>query len=396
MVTGWERVRYSKRNCPMKEGNQTLHRREFLALGITSTASWCAGCGTSDHGNVSASPGRLSGPMEARYYDKLENNLVNCRVCPRECVIKPGDRGFCNTRENRDGTLYSLVYGKVAAFNIDPIEKKPFYHFLPGSLAYSIATTGCNFWCKFCQNWQLSQSKPEERRARDMTPDQVAREAARNGAQSIAYTYNEPTVFTEYVYDCAVEGRKRGVRSVVVSNGYINAEPLEKLSEAIAAYKVDFKAFSKTFYREVTGGERDRVLDTIKRLKRLGIWTELVHLTIPTLNDSDNDFAAIGEWIMGEVGPDVPIHFTRYHPTYRLTNLPVTPVSTLERARSIVMNKGVNFVYVGNVPGNAGNSTYCPQCGVTLIDRIGYMVRTVNMKDGTCEKCGTVIPGVWS
>ena len=252
-------------------------------------------------------------------------------------------------------------------------------------------------WCKFCQNYSLSQSKPEELRSFTMSPEQVAVEARRSESRLIAYTYNEPTVFTEFAYDCSKAGLKEGVHSVVVSNGYINAEPLERLAEVITAYKVDLKAFTNTFYEKLTGGELKPVLDTIKRLKKHGVWTELVHLTIPTLNDDDNDFMKMADWLMSEVGTDVPVHFTRFTPRYRLINLPVTPVSTLERARNILMDKGMNFVYVGNVPGHPGESTYCPKCGKNIIERgFGYTVGRINMKDGKCAYCGTLIPGIWS
>ena len=384
------------RFCAMSKTQRVMDRRDFLTLGITAVPLMCFGCDRSGGRTDEASASGFPNAIEARFYERTGPSDVQCRVCPRECVIGNGKRGVCGTRENRDGVLYSLVYGRVASLNVDPIEKKPFYHFLPGSQAYSISTAGCNMWCKFCQNWQLSQAKPEDLPSTTMSPQDVAREAGRYGARSIAYTYNEPTVFTEFVYDCAAAGRRVGVHSVVVSNGYINAEPLAKLCEVISGYKVDFKAFSQKFYREVTGGERDNVLATIKRLKNAGIWMELVHLTIPTLNDGEDDFRAMGDWLMGEVGPDVPVHFTRFYPMYRLTTLPVTPVSTLERAREILINKGMHYVYVGNVPGHPANSTYCPHCGDEVIKRIGYRVDTLRLKDGACSRCGTKIPGVWS
>ncbi|MFC1541489.1 AmmeMemoRadiSam system radical SAM enzyme [Candidatus Latescibacterota bacterium] len=380
----------------MKENPKIIGRRHFLELGITSAAALCINCGKSERSRLDVSAAQVSENHEAGFYEKLQDNLVRCVLCPRECLIEEGARGFCGTRENREGTLYSLVYGNIVAKQIDPIEKKPLYHFLPGSEAYSIATAGCNMTCKFCQNWQISQSKPEELRSSRMSPQDVAAEAVAYKSKSIAYTYNEPTVFTEFMYDCAAEGNASGVRSVVISNGYINPEPLEKLCEVISAYKVDLKAFSDSFYRDLTGGQRNAVLDTIKRLKKNGVWTELVHLTIPTLNDNDVDFRAMGDWLMGEIGPDIPVHFTRFHPTYRLLNLPVTPVSTLERARNILMEKGLNFVYVGNVPGHDGNSTYCPGCKKVLVKRSGYSVDITGLKNGECNNCGINIPGVWS
>jgi len=373
-----------------------MDRRTFLTTGMYVPATFCAGLAVPVLAGCQARAESPSGLFEAWYYEKLDGGSVQCRLCPTSCVIPDGGRGLCGTRENRGGTLYSLVYGRIAAENIDPIEKKPFYHVLPGSQAYSIATAGCNMTCKFCQNWQLSQSRPEELRSRSVSPGDIAEAARDSGALTIAYTYNEPTVFTEFVVDCAEAANGLGVRSVVVSNGYISAEPLDRLADIIAAYKVDFKAFSEAFYRDITGGRRDDVLATIKRLKNRGIWTELVHLTIPTLNDGDEDFEGMGDWLMGEVGPEVPVHFTRFHPMYQLTNLPVTPVSTLERARAILMDKGMSFVYVGNVPGHPANSTYCPSCGTEVISRVGFEVDTLRLRDGACMKCGTRIPGVWT
>ncbi|MCE5252193.1 AmmeMemoRadiSam system radical SAM enzyme [bacterium] len=374
--------------------SSTVPRRRFLGLGLCAAAAYCAGCGTAESGDTVSSGS--AGPVEARFYEKLQDKMTQCHVCPRECLIQEGDRGYCGTRENRGGTLYTLVYGKVASSHVDPIEKKPFFHVFPGTKAFSIATAGCNLKCKFCQNWELSQSKPEQLRSQSMTPEDVAKSAVRSGSVSIAYTYNEPTVFTEFVYDCAAAGKKEGIHSIVISNGFVKAEPVERLCEVITAYKVDLKAFSKQFYKDVTGGDRDSVLSTIKLLKKRGIWIELVHLTIPTLNDNDRDFNAMADWLMSEIGPDVPVHFTRFHPMYLLTNLPVTPVSTLERARSILMGKGMRFVYVGNVPGHPGESTYCPKCGKTVIERGGYSIGYINIKQGACGFCGTPIPGVWA
>ena len=375
----------------------SIDRRQFLSLGICSTTALCFGCDRAESKNASESGGNYFAPQEARFYETLPDKRVQCNLCPKGCVIPIGKRGFCKARENREGILYSLVYGNVAAEHIDPIEKKPFFHVVPGSQAYSIATAGCNMWCKFCQNYELSQAKPEELRSVPMSPQTVAGRAKRSKAPFIAYTYNEPTVYNEFVYDCAKAGRDVGVRSIVISNGYINAEPLERLCEVLTAFKVDLKAFSKNFYRDITGGERDPVLETIKRLRKSNVWMELVHLTIPTLNDSEGDLKAMAEWLMGEVGPEVPVHFTRFHPIYRITNLPVTPVSTLERARNILMDRGMKFVYVGNVPQHSGESTYCPQCGKNIIERgYGYDIGEIKIKNGKCQFCNTPIPGIWA
>ena len=373
-----------------------MNRRSFLVSGVCFPAVILAGLGkdgfSAEQPSVSAVPGHFA----ARFYEKLAGSQVQCHLCPHQCIIGDGKRGVCGTRENQRGTLYSLVYGEIASQQIDPIEKKPFYHVLPGASAFSIATAGCNMSCKFCQNWQLSQARPEDLQTQSSTPDEVAETARRNRADLIAYTYNEPTVFTEFVHDCAVAGNKRGIRSVVVSNGYINTEPIDWLAEVVTAYKIDLKAFSESFYHDITGGNRDNVLATIKRLKSRGIWTEIVHLTIPTLNDRDEDFTGLGDWLMDTVGSSVPVHFTRFQPMYRLTDLPVTPVSTLERARAILMDKGMKFVYIGNVPGHPANSTYCPTCGSVVISRIGFSVDAIHMKNGSCANCGTAIPGIWS
>ncbi len=376
------------------DSNGCLSRRLFIGAGLVSSAAFLC-CGNA-YGQNSPRTENRGQAHEALYYERLDGAGVRCHVCPRECVIADGRRGACGTRENRNGTLYSLVYGRVASFAPDPIEKKPLFHVVPGSLAFSIATAGCNMWCKFCQNHTLSQAKPEDLRAIDAPPARIAEEARRSGCRFIAYTYNEPTVFTEYARDCSQAGLDAGVHSVVISNGYINPEPLDRLCEVITAYKVDLKAFTASFYRDITGGELDDVLATIKRLKQNGVWTELVHLTIPTLNDKDSDFREMGKWLFNEIGPDIPVHFTRFHPQYLLTELPVTPVSTLERARAILMDAGLRYVYVGNVPGHAGESTHCHSCGKTVVERLGYRVGAVNIKDGSCSFCGTVIPGVWS
>ena len=269
----------------------THSRRRFLTDCAMTGAALC-GC-------PSIRAADMGNPKEARFYEKLAGGMVRCGVCPRRCAIPDGGRGFCGTRENRSGILYSLVYGQVAASHVDPIEKKPFFHFLPGAQAYSLATVGCNFTCKFCQNYDLSQAKPEDFQSRPMSPEAVAAEAKSSRARVVAFTYNEPTVFTEFARDIAAASKTSGLRSVVISNGFINAAPLEKLAEVISAYKVDFKAFSKSFYKDVTGGDREPVLATIKLLRKLGVWTELVHLTIPTLNDNDDRFPGHGRLAHG-------------------------------------------------------------------------------------------------
>lgn len=333
---------------------------------------------------------------EASFYLKLPNKMVQCKLCPRECVVADGERGYCRVRENRGGTYYTLVYARVVAAHIDPIEKKPFYHFLPGTAAYSVASGGCNVHCKFCQNWEISQARPEDLTSTLITPEQLATAAKANNCRVMAYTYSEPIVFWEYVYDAAEAGHRENARSVMVSNGFIQQEPLLKLCERLDALKVDLKSFSETYYRDVVRGQLKPVLNTLVTARKHAKWLEIVYLTVPTLNDSDEEFRGLARWIKSELGPDVPIHFTRFYPLYLLKNLPPTPVQSLERARSIMEAEGLHYSYVGNVPGHPWENTWCPQCKSLLIERTGYVIQQVNLKNGKCGKCARDIPGVWS
>jgi len=333
--------------------------------------------------------------VEARHYRKLEHKKIRCELCPRECVVDDWERGYCGVRENRDGTYYTLVHSRPCTWHVDPIEKKPFFHFLPGTNAYSISTVGCNVECKFCQNWQISQIRPEQSRDFKIPPKEIARLAEESGSRSIAYTYAEPVVFYEYMYDCSVEGRKRGIRNVMVSNGYIRPEPMRELCEQLDAVKIDLKAYTEKFYREQVSGELKPVLDTLVLLREIGMWFEIVYLIIPTLNDGRNEIEAMCRWIISELGESVPVHFSRFWPQYKLKNLPPTPVRTLEEARDIALNCGIHFAYIGNVPGHKGENTYCPGCGATVVRRTGYNVHYVRVKDGKCLYCGHPIPGVW-
>ncbi len=334
--------------------------------------------------------------VEARHYEKLANRKIKCKLCPRECVIDDHERGYCGVRENRGGTYYSLVYGRVAAAHVDPIEKKPFFHFLPGSQAFSIATAGCNVNCKFCQNWDISQSRPEQIQATEVHTGQLVTMAKQNRCASIAYTYSEPVIFYEYMSDAAEAGRKAGVRSAVVSNGYIQKKPLEELVRRVDAIKVDLKAFSEKFYREVVNGELKPVLDSLVTIRRAGVWNEIVYLVIPTLNDKEAEFRELAKWVKTELGPDVPVHFTRYYPQYLLKNLAPTPVETLERAKAICDAEGLHYVYVGNVAGHPGANTRCPRCRKTIVERTGLTLRNISLKNGRCPHCQTTIPGIWT
>lgn len=333
---------------------------------------------------------------EARYYKKLTNNKIQCELCPWKCIVQPGRRGHCEVRENKNGTYYSLIYGLLAAYHNDPIEKKPFYHFLPGTTSFSLATAGCNVDCKFCQNWELAQRRPEEIPGYKFSPKEIIDNAKKWDCKSIAYTYNEPTVFAEFIYDTALEGKKKDVRSVIVSNGFISRKPLSDLSTVLDGYKVDLKAFTEKYYRDVVGGRLAPVLDTLVYLKSQSVWTEIVYLTVPTLNDDMKKIQEMVKWILNELGPDVPLHFSRFYPKYKLKNLPPTPVNTLERARKTALDGGLNYVYMGNIPGHEGENTNCPSCGKTLIRRMGYRIYKNNIVNAKCSFCGNDIPGVWS
>jgi len=333
--------------------------------------------------------------VEARYYEKLEEDIVRCKLCPRECVVSDVERGFCGVRENRKGVYKTLVYSRVCALNIDPIEKKPFYHYKPGTDAFSIATAGCNVNCKFCQNWNISQVRPEQVQSLELPPGELVTECVNRKIPTIAYTYSEPVVFFEYMYDCAVEARKHGVGSVVVTGGYIKDEPLDDLLKVVNAVKIDLKAFSEDYYRDIVNGELEPVLNAIRRIHNSGKWLEIVYLVVPGMNDSAGEIEELTNWILTELGPDVPIHFTRFHPTYLMKNIPPTPVETLDRIYKDARSSGLNYAYVGNVPGHEGENTYCPQCGEIMIRRHGYRVDASGIKAGQCRNCGYSIPGLW-
>jgi pyruvate formate lyase activating enzyme len=335
-------------------------------------------------------------PTPARWFKTLPDGWVECGVCPHACRISEDERGTCGTRENRKGRLYTLVHSRPCSLAIDPVEKKPLFHVLPGATALSLATAGCNLECKCCQNWEIAQARPEQVPSMTLTPADVVMMAKRKGAPLVACTYTEPVVFSEYVLDIAVAGRAVGVRTVMISNGYVQEQPLADLCREIAAYKVDLKGFDAGFFKRHTGGELEHVLDTLRRLRRHGTWTEIVALVIPTQNDSEAEIRALSRFVRDEVGPETPVHFTRFHPSYRLQNLPSTPVATLERARGAAMAEGLRFVYLGNVPGHPGENTYCPGCGKVLIRRFGMAMAENRLKGGACPDCRRAIPGIWS
>ena len=356
-----------------------MHRRNFLLCAASAQAA--------------ETDERFT--REAKFYDKLPHKKIKCKLCPRECVIDDRERGYCGVRENRGGTYYTLVHSRVVAAHIDPIEKKPFFHFRPGTMAFSLATAGCNVNCKMCQNWDISQARPEQVSGNYLPPQGVAEVARQYQCTSIAYTYSEPIIYYEYMSDTAERARAAGIRNVMVTGGYVQPEPLKLLCGKVDAIKVDLKAYSEKFYREVVNGELKPVLNALVQMRKLGMWTEIVYLVVPTLNDGEREFTGLARWVNTNLGPDVPLHFSRFYPEYLLKNLPVTPVGTLDRAHAIAVAEGLHYVYVGNVPGHAAQNTYCPKCRRAVVERTGFTVRATHLSKGTCKYCRQPIAGVW-
>jgi pyruvate formate lyase activating enzyme len=333
---------------------------------------------------------------EAKHWEKLADNKIRCLLCPRHCEVADRERGTCGVRENRGGEYKTLVWGACCSEHIDPIEKKPLFHYKPGTQAYSLAAPGCNIECLFCQNWEISQFRPEQVENWPRSPDEIAALCKQRAVPTVALTYSEPTVWWEYGHDIAVAAKAQGIGTVVISNGFIEEQPLKEWCEVVSAIKVDFKAFTQRFYRDQCSGDLGPVLDTLGRIKDAGVWLELVMLVVPTLNDDEAEVRAMAKWINQRLGPDVPIHFTRFHPTYKLTNLEPTPVETLERCRDIAVAEGLHFVYLGNVPRHPGEDTYCPRTGQLVIERAGFAILENRLVDGKCPCCDEPIPGVWS
>ncbi len=377
-----------------------LDRRMFLKCALASGAA--LGIGGAARPAAAKPSGAASGTeddsrfvVEAKFYQKLPNRKIKCKLCPRECAVGDKERGYCGVRENRGGTYYTLVHSRVCAAHIDPIEKKPLFHYLPGTTAFSIATAGCNVNCKFCQNWDISQSRPEEVPSQYAPPQRVAELARQYDCPTIAYTYSEPVIFAEYIMDAADAGHAAGVRSIVVSNGYMQEDALKEAYGKMDAVKIDLKSFSESYYNKVVTGQLKPVLDSLVTLRKLGKWTEIVYLVLPTLNDSDQEFRGLTQWIKANLGPDVPLHFTQYHPEYLLKNLPITPVPTQERAKAIADAEGLHYVYIGNVPGHPAQNTYCPKCRKMLVERVGFTASEILIRKNSCPFCQQPIAGIW-
>ncbi len=369
-----------------------LDRLEALVKAAPRARYWTSvplagrDCGQCHH------PGEKLSGKRARH----EAGIVKCLLCAQGCIIKAGGRGRCRARMNVGGELRSLVYGRPITIHLDPIEKKPFYHFLPGAAAFSLATSGCPLRCTFCQNWEISQASPEDYDAVPTPPELLVRSCRARSAPVIAFTYNEPTVFLEYMTDIAREAKRQGLRSVLISCGIMNEAPLAELCETLDAVKIDLKGYDERFYRQVCGAELRPVLRAIKQIARSRAHLEIVNLVVPTLNDSETMLRGLIDWVLGELGPDVPIHFSRFHPDYQLRNLPPTPVATLERAWNLARERGLRYAYVGNVPDHPGNHTCCPSCGKAVIKRTGFFITEMRIENSRCAFCRAKLAGVWT
>ncbi len=332
---------------------------------------------------------------EALFYERLPNKQVRCKLCAHYCLINAGKRGICGVRENKEGKLYSLVYGQPVAQHIDPIEKKPLFHFYPGSLSYSIATVGCNFRCLWCQNWEISQlsSNQDLIEAREVAPAEIVADAQQSGCQSIAYTYTEPTVFFEYSYDIARLARDAGLANIYVTNGYMSEGMLKMLSPYLDGANVDLKSFREETYQRYIGGRLQPVLNNLKLLKKMGIWLEVTTLIIPGINDNADELRDIVGFIADELSPDTPWHISRFFPAYKM-KAQITPLDTLERAKEIGLKAGLQYIYEGNIPNNESLNTYCPNCKKLLICRSGFIVSRNYIQDNCCPDCQTPIVGV--
>jgi pyruvate formate lyase activating enzyme len=384
--------------CTELTSEPHLTKREFLKVCATSFCALCLA-------QLLSFPGALRAQMAKKgliktkfspYYTPLDGGAMQCELCPRRCRVPMGKRGFCGVRENRRGKCYSLVYGNPCVIHLDPIEREPFLHVLPGTTSLTVSTPGCNFRCMFCENWEISQALPEEVYGYDIPPQIVVNKAQATRAQSIAYTYAEPTVFYEYMLDTAYRAKEAGLLNVIHSNGFINQAPLRNLCKVLDAANIDLKGFTDTFYRELSSGELEPVLETLKTLKRENIHVEITSLLIPTKNDELSVLREMCLWVKRELGADTPVHFIRFYPLHKLKKLPSTPIATLEKARAVALSCGLQYAYIGRVPGHEAWNTYCPHCKKMVIQRTGYMIGEMHLKAGKCGFCGRPIAGIWA
>jgi pyruvate formate lyase activating enzyme len=378
----------------MKEKNYNISKREFLKKSLFLSAGlFCLPCRAFPAGSVPAGDDIYK--RVAMYQEETARGIM-CRICPNECVLKEGELSKCNNRKVHNSKLYTLAFGNPCAVNVDPIEKKPLYHVMPGSRAYSIATAGCNLVCLNCQNWTISQTSPDKTRNFSLSPEEVIEECKASGCRSIAYTYSEPVTFYEYVFETATLAKKAGIINVIKSNGYINPEPLKKLCTVIDAANIDLKAFSESTYLKLTGGKLQPVLDSLKVYKDMGVWLEITNLVVPAWTDNLSEIRMMCTWLSDNGFRNTPIHFSRFYPLHKLEQLPPTPVDILNKAAAIAAEEGLIYAYTGNVPGNEISDTKCPSCKTVLVKRVGFRIESNTLSAGKCNKCGQSIDGIWN
>ncbi len=388
-----------------QESVTRLNRRDFLKAAAAGASAVCLtgalGCaGKRKPEDEKISPAQVAEkglvrPVPSQWFSSLDNGRVKCLLCPRECVLVTGERSPCRVRENRAGAGYTLSFGNPALVQEDPIERKPFFHVLPGSRALSVSTAGCNLACHFCEVWDMALVNPEEVYAYDMPPEKVVAHARAAGVSAVSYAFGEPVAFYEYMAATAALAREAGLLNLMHTAGYIRPEPLKELIPVIDAVNVDLKGFDAAFYREVAGGELEPVLASLKLLREAGVHMEITSIIIPTLNDDMKTISRMCRWIATELGTGVPVHFARFYPLYKLSALPRTPVATLEEARQTALAAGLQFVYIAKVTGHEAENTFCPGCREAVIKRVGFVVGELNLENGKCKYCGTVIPGRW-
>ncbi|MBK8883681.1 MAG: AmmeMemoRadiSam system radical SAM enzyme [Bacteroidales bacterium] len=371
-----------------------ISKREFLKKSVSLSAGiLCFPCKAIIAGIDSGNDGIYK--RVAMYQEETAHGII-CRICPNRCILKEGELSKCRNRKVYNSKLYTLAFGNPCAVNVDPIEKKPLYHILPGSRAYSIATAGCNLACLNCQNWTISQASPVNTRNFNLPPEQVIEECKTTGCKSIAYTYSEPTTFYEYAFETATLAKKAGIKNVIKSNGYINPEPLRKLCSVLDAANIDLKAFTNSTYMKLSGGKLQPVLDTLKVYKEMGVWLEITNLVVPTWTDNLSEIRNMCKWLFDNGFQNTPIHFSRFYPLHKLEQLPPTPVDVLNKAAAIAGEEGLIYVYTGNVPGNEMSDTKCPSCKTVLVKRVGFRIESNTLSEGKCSKCGQTIDGIWN
>lgn len=383
---------------------EKISKRDFLKYSAAAIAAAAVGLGSRSLAAekwftmktpLSPSTGPLGRFSKESPYAVVTPKGIKCQICPNNCILKEGIESICRTHQVKEGKLYTIAYGNPCSANVDPIEKKPLFHYLPATRSYSIATAGCNLACLNCQNWEISQQSPKFTRNIDLYPDAVVEEAIKNGCKSIAYTYSEPVAFYEYTYDTARIARSKGIKNLLISNGYINEKPLRDLAVYLDAANINLKSFSDEIYAKLNGGSLQPILTTLKILKETGVWLEVTNLIVPGWTDDLNMIREMCNWLVKNGFKDTPLHFSRFFPMHKLTNLPYTPLRVLEQARELALASGLKYVYLGNVPGTSAESTYCPSCKKVVLERKGFTILTNHLKNNACGFCGAPVAGVW-